>query len=112
MFYRAIRKNRHSPDAHEAFRYSPVAMNTIPESQWVDRRERHVSEKGVVQQGSQSWYFPATFEARIPGDTGLSLQTTNIHRMYLLELKLEAEICGKVFDLVTKVGVTIVQANV
>jgi hypothetical protein len=97
--YRALlASGRSLMEENEDYCLSSVTLNTLPESQWVDPRECNAGDKGIVQSGIKSWYFPATFEARIPSDTGLSLRTRNIDCTYIMELKLKADISGKEFE--------------
>ena len=113
VYYRALRDNREIPaESLEETRTSNVVLNAIPESQWIEPRNRNVNEKGTAQQASQFWYYPATFEARLPSGTGLSLQTSNIDCEYVLELKIEAEILGKEFEFEQDVAVFMQQASV
>ena len=110
VYYRALLKSSPNSGEHEDQCTSSTALNTLPESQWVDPREKGLGEKGKVQSTDRSWYYPGTFEARIPGDTGLSLRTRNIDCGYMSELKLQTEICGKEFEFKVETGVVVVQS--
>ncbi|KAK5164242.1 uncharacterized protein LTR77_009936 [Saxophila tyrrhenica] len=95
VYYRAPLDHPHSHvKEHEQSRTDETKLNTLPESQWIEPRETIPGQ----DKKERSWYYPATFEARVPGDACMSFHTRNIDCGYGLEVKLETELCGKEFE--------------
>ncbi len=110
VFFRALRNQhrRSHMGEHEDSRTTTTSLNTLPENQWIDPRENiPTGDKSIAPKSDRSWYYPATFEARIPGDTDLSIRTRNIDCGYAAELKFVAELCGKEFEFKVEAGVLI-----
>ena len=76
---------------HQATYEELVHLNAVPEWRQVERQHGKTDERNFI-------YFPAAFEARIPGATCPSFQTFNINHNFQLEFKLEAEVCEKKFE--------------
>ena len=92
-FYRSLRYRGVSvrDREHQATYEDLVPLNAVPESLQVERRDGNSGHRKFA-------YFPASFEARIPGATCPSFHTFNINHNFQLEFKLEADICGKKFE--------------
>ena len=105
-FYRSIRSRGVSVHnrEHQATHEELVPLNAVPEWCEVERREGTSGDRKYV-------YFPASFEARIPGATCPSFQTFNINHNFQLEFKLEAEVCGKKFEFKVDVPNVVVYPN-
>lgn len=91
-FYRSLRVRssffrKEQQEIHEEL----VPLNTVPESLQVEGKYGDTNGRKFV-------YFPASFEARIPGDACPSFQTFNINHNFQLEFELEAEVCEKKFE--------------
>jgi hypothetical protein len=92
-FYRSLRCHgvEFYGREHEATYEELVPLNAVPEWRQVERQQGQGQDRSFT-------YFPATFEARIPGDICPSFQTFNINHNFQLEFKLEATICEKKFE--------------
>ena len=69
-----------------------VTLNTLPEQIRVQQQQRNGSGDDILI------VFPATFEARIPGDVCPSFRTYNINHNFTLLFEVEAEVCGRKFE--------------
>lgn len=76
---------------HQATYEGLVNLNAVPEWRQVERRHGKTPDRSFL-------YFPAAFEARIPGDVCPSFRTFNINHNFQLDFKLEAEVCEKKFE--------------
>jgi hypothetical protein len=91
-FYRSLKyRGSSSRREHQATYEELVPLNAVPEWRQVERQQGKTDERNFI-------YFPAAFEARIPGATCPSFQTFNINHNFQLEFKLEAEVCEKKFE--------------
>ena len=92
-FYRSLRCHGVTSYGreHQATYEELVPLNTVPEWRQVERQYGKTNGRSFT-------YFPAAFEARIPGDTCPSFRTFNINHNFQLEFKLEATICEKKFE--------------
>lgn len=93
-FYRAMRYRSTGVgysqygDEVESNQEDTVKLNTVPDGRDAERQYGKSDSKNF-------WFYPATFEARIPGSTCPSFRTFNINHNFCIELTLEAEVCGK-----------------
>ena len=90
-FYRALRVRGSSRPEHEVMDDYSILLNAVPENRLVQQQHITVEDKKTT-------CYPATFEARIPGDACPTFRTFNINHTYLLKVTVEAEICGKTFE--------------
>lgn len=90
-FFRALLVSEFSMDRpeHEVVDEESLTLNATPSSRTVEAQ--------ALGEGSMI-VFPATFEARIPGNIPPSLRTFTINRNYSLKMTLEADIAGKTFE--------------
>jgi hypothetical protein len=94
-FFRAIRQSRWGTAFADSERVSHdenlVYLNAVPEHSTVEQKHGSNGDR-------KFWYYPASFETRVPGGTCPTFQTFNINHNFRTELTVSAEICGKKFE--------------